>query len=288
MSKCPEIFLLFLFVLFSGCSSDEATPDKRSLLNGPCPPGEALGALEINVVSAFSAISGTFADSIVPSAVAVLEMEEEYCSLWRRPNPECIPPCGSGQTCDFDGNCVPYPVQQDAGVISIRGLSEPVSLSPMAPTNSYSKVDISHPAFTAGDAITMTSTDGYFGILRMKGTGVDQLVSSDMVWPITRGKSLNVAWDAPTVETGAKIQLRLNINQHGASPLTLICDFPDTGSAQVSTLLMDTFINTGVSGIPNGRLVRWTVDSMEVEKGCVEFRISSSLNADVQLAIDGP
>ena len=254
---------------------------------GPCPLDKALGGLEVSVVADFSSISGVFADGVVPASVPTKEIEEGDCVLWRRRNPSCNPSCGSNETCDFDGKCVPYPLQQDAGVITINGLSDPVSIGPLAPTNSYSKVDVTHPAFEPGDLIEMTTTDGYFGVLNMWGVGVEPLVDQELFWTIESGQPLTVTWKAPAMDTGSQIRLYLNIDQHGNTPLTMICDFPDTGYAEISASLIAALITTGVSGKPSGRLTRRTVDSVDVAEGCVEFRIASTLKANVQVAESG-
>jgi hypothetical protein len=63
----------------------------------------------------------------------------------------------------------------------------------------------------------------------------------------------------------------------------MICDFPDSGDAVVSASLIDKLMNTGIFGKPSGRLTRRTVDSLDVAEGCVEFLITSSLKATVQV-----
>jgi hypothetical protein len=264
-------------------SDDTATDSEQAELRGPCPVDKALGALEINVSKDFSSANGTFSDSVAPAEVPALEMEEGDCILWRRVNPFCDPSCESGKTCDFNGNCIPSPIQQDAGVITIDGLSDPVSIEPLPPGNNYFTSDITHPAFGPGDPIEMTTTDGYFGVLNMQGVGVEPLVDSKPVWTIEPGQPLNVTWQAPAEDIGSRINLSLNIDLHGQSPLTMICDFPDTGQAVISAALIDKLINTGISGNPSGSLTRRTVDSLDVAGGCVEFLITSRLKADVQV-----
>jgi hypothetical protein len=301
MKLVSEILLLMVFgILVADCdgnaadslqdasdetnaSDDIATDSEQAELRGSCSLDKALGALEISVAEDYSSISGAFADSVAPATVPTLELEEGDCILWRRVNPYCNPSCESGKTCDFDGNCIPSPLQQDAGVITIDGLSDPVSIEPLAPTNSYFTAEISHPAFEPGDPIEMTTTDGYFGILNMRGVGVEPLIDSDLIWTIEVGQPLNVTWQAPAEDTGSRISLYLNIDLHGQSPLTMICDFPDTGHAVVSASLIDKLMNTGISGKPSGRLTRRTVDSLDVAEGCVEFLITSSLKATVQV-----
>ncbi len=298
------LYLVWFGALFAGCDGDSVGPAEvppidsgsastdgsgtdpdtdNGALRGPCPPDRALGGLEISAAADFSLIDGKFSDGVVPASVLTRELEAGDCALWRGENPTCSPACLSGETCDFNGQCIPYPVQQDAGVITISGLSEPVSLEPLPPGNTYSKVDLTHPAFAPGAPIEMTSTDGYFGVLSLRGTGVAPLVNQDLEWAIAPGQPLAVTWEAPAMDTGSRIQLYMNIDQHGHTPLTLICEFPDTGQAEVPTSLIDALIATGTSGRPSGRLTRRTVDSVDVADGCVEFRITSALSATVRV-----
>ncbi|MBN2528904.1 MAG: hypothetical protein JXR76_21110 [Deltaproteobacteria bacterium] len=263
--------------------TDSETDTGKTELRGPCSFENALGGLIVSVAQSFSSVSGAFADSVAPSSVPELELEDGDCSLWRRRNLSCVPSCKSGFTCDVDGNCITSPVQQDAGTITLDGLSEPVVVEPLEPTNSYSKVDFNDAAFGAGDVITMTSTGGYFGELTLHGVGVAPFAVTSLVWSIEAGSPLTVSWETTDGDVDAQIELIMNIDQHGQSPLTLICEFADTGEATVSAKLIDALINSGVSGRPSGRLTRRTVDSMDVAAGCIELEISSSLKATVQL-----
>ena len=210
-----------------------------------------------------------------------VEEEAGECTLLRRSNPQCDPACNSGETCDFDGACIPYPEQQDVGTITVTGLAEPVSLEALAPTNSYFDSTVAHPAFSPGDPIHVITTDGYFGVIDLYGVGVEPLVATGLTWTLSAEEPLSITWPAPEEDTGSRMKLLLNIDQHGSSPLTLSCDFPDTGEAQVPAALIDALLDAGASGMPNGRLTRRTVDSMDVEGGCVELLVTSALQVDV-------
>jgi hypothetical protein len=263
---------------------DDDTSSEDTELHGACPAEAYLGGLEVSVATDYSTISGAIADGVNPASIPQLEEKDGDCALWIKQNPNCVPSCGSGSTCDFDGTCIPYPVQQDAGEITFTGLSEPVTLEPLSPTNSYSRVDIAHPAFEPGEPIEMFTTDGYFGELKLHGFGVDPLVDAELEWTIVSGEPLRITWTAPTTETRSRIYLSLNIDQHGNSPLTLSCEVPDTGEVTISSALVDALIHSGVSGKPSGRITRRTVDSVMVDDGCIEFRVSSSLKTDVELS----
>jgi hypothetical protein len=80
------------------------------------------------------------------------------------------------------------------------------------------------------------------------------------------------------------MRVELSIDQHGLSPLSLRCLFPDTGEATIPADVIDGLIGAGVTGFPFGRLVRMTADSVQTEVGCVELRVGSPVAADVSVA----
>ncbi len=61
------------------------------------------------------------------------------------------------------------------------------------------------------------------------------------------------------------------IDQHGNSPVALLCTFADAGTGIVPGALIDQLLTAGVSGFPNGTLRRQTIDSTTLDAGCVEL-----------------
>jgi hypothetical protein len=84
------------------------------------------------------------------------------------------------------------------------------------------------------------------------------------------------------VET--RVLIEMTIDQHGTSPLSLACDFPDTGSATIPASIIDQLINSGVTGFPNGRITRRTADHVDLDVGCVDLIVGSRLSASVAVA----
>ncbi len=253
-------------------------------LAGVCPLDSRYGAFLVEVQTDFSFVDGSVADGVVP--VTILEEVEvvEACRLLKRNNPFCTPPCGPGQTCDHDGSCIPFPEPQDLGTVEITGLADEALLEPLQPGNSYFTTTLPHPAFEGGAAIHMTSTDGVFGELDLRGVGVDPLDMAKPEWNIEESKDLTISWPAPVTDgVPSVVRVDINIDQHGNSPIVLQCDFPDTGEAVVSAQLVDALLTSGVSGYPNGRLSRRTVDSAPVGDGCMEFIVSSPRVPDVRV-----
>ena len=80
-------------------------------LAGECPLASRYGNFEVDVYEDYSLVSGSVADGVNPVTVLELLDEEGDCKLLRRNNPFCDPPCGAGDVCDFDGSCIPFPLQ---------------------------------------------------------------------------------------------------------------------------------------------------------------------------------
>jgi sugar lactone lactonase YvrE len=241
-----------------------------------------VGAFEVAHEESYSYVSGSVTDGVVPSAVPIELSSSGACRLVRQNNPHCDPSCPSGQTCDNDGSCIPFPVNQSVGTVTIEGLLQPVEMEPTESGNLYFDTTLPHPAFEAGAPIKLTA-DG--GDLTLYGEGVEVLETSGDGWQVVPGQALNITW-MPGTDQSADITATINIDQHGTSPASLICEGPDTGCLTVPAELIDELIDLGVSGAASGSLYRRTVDSMEIDTGCVELSVFSHRPANVSVASD--
>lgn len=253
-------------------------------LAGPCPLGKRVGVFEIANWDFYASVTGEVAEGIIPLTVLQLVKEEDGCQLLQKVNPFCEDPCGPGELCDHDGTCIPYPENKSVGTVTVDGLKVPVTMEPGG-VKTYAKVDVPFPMFDAGADITVTATGADLPGFTMHGTGVETLVLADGVINMVKGEPLAFAWEAPTVDTGARMYISLNVDQHGNSPVTLKCDVPDTGSFQIPADLVKTMLEFGVSGFATLDVYRRTVDSVELAPGCVEAIVLSF--APGKLQVDG-
>jgi hypothetical protein len=286
--------VMVLAVMLGACSGGNGqTPDAGDgsdggdqpfQLRGACSMETRLGGFLIEALEDYSIIDGKVADGVVPASILEEVLQEEGCRLLRKRNPVCDPPCQAGETCDFDGSCIPYPLNQDVGIVSITGLKKAVEMEPRQPGNNYFDTDLPNPVFDPGSEIELTSTEGHFGRLALYGMGVEILVIETGQWNIEEGQSLDITWEPPTAQDKSMIDLQLNIDQHGTTPVVLRCGLDDSGSASIPATLIDALLQSGVSGFPNGRLTRRTADSMQVEEGCVELLVSSPVTPKVRVA----
>jgi hypothetical protein len=246
-------------------------------LRGACSDETRWGLFLVEAQPQYSLVDGKVANGVVPAAVPELVGTEGECKLLKRRNPFCDPPCQAGQACDHDGTCITYPMQQNVGTVSISGLEKEIVMEPLPPSNNYFDTQVPHPVFASGAEVHLTTTEGAFGALELFGFGFE-LLEANEAWTVARGSPLSLTWTAPAAPVRTRIDFRLNIDQHGNSPVNLVCSFDDDGAAEIPASLIDALFTAGVSGFPNGALTRETVDSMPIGaggEGCVELRIGS-------------
>lgn len=256
-------------------------------LAGACPLESRLGGFVVESNPDFSGVDGCVLDGVIPITVLTEVAAEGDCRLLRRENPFCDPACGSDQTCDLDGTCVAYPTGQEAGTVTIAGLVEPVSMAPAQPGNTYYDTSLATPAYAPGALIELVATGGAVAGFTLHGVGFEPLTLGESVWTIATGTALPVTWSAPTASVSrSTVQLTVNVDQHGVTPLFLTCDFVDDGAGEVPASLLDTFLSGGVSGYPNGRVERLTTDRADVGGGCVDLELKW-VALPTEVSVDG-
>ena len=265
----------------------EPIDPSRVILDGPCPQESRVGGfkVEMNGTIGYTAIDGVVRNGVPPASIADPTFEEAGCRLLRRRRLVCEPPCAPSQTCDVGATCIDAPLGQDQGQVTFAGLVAPVTLSPLPPGSTYFFTRLTHPGFADGDLIRLTSTAGYLGALELYGVGVSQVAPTEPLVVVTEGQPLALAWDAAAPDARSRVLVELTIDQHGLTPVTAVCDLPDTGSAVIPSAVVDGLVAAGVTGFPSGRVTRRTVDSVTVAGQCAEFVVSSV--RDLQLEVTG-
>ncbi|MFH1467233.1 MAG: hypothetical protein ABIO70_22805 [Pseudomonadota bacterium] len=282
---------LLCCLLLAACHHDDtgqdsaAPPDPATVpLAGGCAMAEDYGGFLVRSDDEQAGVDGAVADGVVPISVLEQIAADGDCVLLRRNNPHCDPACDPGEACDFDGTCLPWPVNQDLGTVTLTGLSAPVQMEAVFPGNTYYDTSLTAPLFEAGALVTLQMPGGAYGPATLYGVGIEPLVPLDEEWVVGGGQDLAVRWESPTEAISrGEIALSLNIDQHGASPGTLRCTFEDDGEAVVPSAIVQTLIDTGVTGFPSGALVRRTQDSAAAGAGCMDLTVSSSATVSVDV-----
>jgi len=250
-----------------------------------CSLDTRVGGFEVADLGAYSAVSGSVAAGVLPITVLEEVGREGDCVLLRKENPFCDPPCAPGELCNdpdgnpaTDGTCEPYPPNLDAGPVHVAGILQDVIMLPDASKN-YSETCVPDPLFDEGAPIQLFAEGAEAETFSLDGTGVAPL-EADTAWTMSPGTPLDVVW-TPSDGPG-RIWLSFNVDQHGNSPVTLVCDVEDTGATTVPATLIDQLIDFGVSGFATGLMRRRTVDSVQIAEGCVDLLVYTHLRGALQ------
>lgn len=259
-------------------------------LGGMCPLETRVGGFILSAEPEYSAFSGSVSDGVIPISVLEQVGAEGDCILLRRNNPFCKPLCMPGETCDFDGSCIPYPQNHDVGLVSITGLLEPLMVEPVPPTFSYFDTSLMHLPFEPGALLELTAEGGDYEGFVLHGYGVPAVVPAADEIVLSTGRAVDVEWGPPGAN--ARMRLVLKIDQHGLTPVQLVCETEDTGSLSVSAALIQQFLDFGVSGFPTADYYLQTADSVDIAPGCVEFLVYShhqtSMSVEGHVPCDDP
>lgn len=266
-------------------SADTAIPEPEGdpvtiPLAGACPLATRFGGFTVEANPDYSAIDGKVLDAVVPVTVLTEVATDGECRLLRKENPYCEPACAADETCDLTETCIPYPTAVDLGSVTIAGLVENVRLTPAIPGYTYFNTDLPNPAYLPGELIELRTAGGAFSPVRLHGVGVEPLTMVETEWTLTRDAPFSVHWNAPAGSVRSMVHLGLSVDQHGVTPGSLACDFVDDGDGEISAELVNTMLNAGVTGYPNGRLSRQTVDSVAVGTGCMDLSVTYPLLPD--------
>lgn len=252
-----------------------------------CDEAEFVGAFEIILAAAYTAVQGQVFDSVAPLNVSVVDRAEGECALLRPPSLFCQPSCEVGQTCGPDEECVPQPEPIDLGPVTVSGLTAAVEMEARAPVYFYTfRGDLPHPGFAEGDPIRLDGA-GLDAIapFSLRGAGVAPIVTAQDTVALDPGQPAEVSWDPPGVDGPAQMHVELNIANHGGTPARVVCTTADDGAFAVPATLVDRLLELGFSGFPSLTLTRRTVDRVDLAPGCVELRVTAATTLDV--AIDG-
>jgi len=266
-------------------TTDAASPGEVEFRTprGPCDLDERIGRFTLEAQVDFGVVQGSISNTVLPTAIPSLEVESGDCRLYKRRTLTCLPACKAGQTCGEGGQCIPFPSPIDVGTVTVDGLTKPTSMSAQAPSYLYFAPGADNPPYSPGGEIILSAAGEAVSGFHLFGVGSSPLTSSP-TWLLKESQDFEVTWSASDAAADTTVLVEVTVDQHGASPLSLSCEFPDTGSAVVPASLINQLLQAGISGFPNGRITRRTVDHVEVEIGCIELAVGSPRAASIVVA----
>lgn len=282
-------------LLFAGCAAEEA-PDLSSptrlqseppdMPYAPCASEEQVGEFTIERGPDYTSVEGKVYDATTPNRVAQLEARDGECQLLSLPAFSCNPACPvSTETCGPDGLCLPLPQPRSVGAVHVSGMVVPVELSANAVTGGYRPrgAQLPHPGFEPGSALTLQASGGDVDAFELWGWGIYPLTEVDAPVQVNAGAPTALGWSAPETPGPARMHVSLNVNNHGRNNAWIECDFADDGAAEIPAALLDALLALGQSGFPTVSFSRRTVTSSELDWGCVQLAVSSTVSAGVSL-----
>ncbi len=270
----------------TGDLSGDSGPD-AAVVTGDyarCDASLRTGGFVVALRAKTTTVQGGAASGVVPADVATVSLDDGTCRLLRPPALFCEPACAPGQACTPSGGCITYPAKVSIGTVTITGLSAPVEMKAVAPTQIYYFAgDLPHPGFGAGDPIGL-SVAGPESVA-LSATGVAALVATTASMPMVRDQPGVLKWVAPPAASAARMLIELNIANHGGTPGRVECLTDDDGEFEIPAQHINALLDLGYSGFPSVTLSRHTADAAQMATGCFDLVVESAQALSV--AIEG-
>ncbi len=247
-----------------------------------CAAGEKIGSFSVMHEEGYSVLSGEVADGVVPATILQKVSESGDCVLLWEVAPICEPSCSPGTTCNYDGTCIPYPSSLSVGTVVVKGLSERVTMEPSVPGNTYLDNPLPHPAFDSDACVELIAEGGDIAGFTLHGFGVTPLEILDESWVLRYDQPLTVSW-TPSGDDEGSIVLTISIDQEEIWPVRLVCEAEDNGSFTVPAEMVNALMDFGYTDFAKADIYRQTVEATETVYGCVEFKVASHREVDLQV-----
>jgi hypothetical protein len=245
------------------------------MADGPCDPRRAIGLFEIERALDYTAVSGAVAGAVPPTMGRMEVARAGDCRLLRRDNAFCNPPCGAGTLCGREGQCLRYPDTISVGTVSIQGLKQPVRMEPKS-QNQYFDTSLPPAAFDEGATIRLEASGGAGPAFAIQASGIALLELADEGNIIAADRDFPIRWTPGRVP--ARMRVEINVDQHGTTPATLICELADAGQLTLQASLVGQLLGFGVSGFPTLTVTRQAAGSTELASGCIGLELSSPVS----------
>jgi len=253
----------------------------------PCTLDTRVGGFVVTLAEEYTGINGQVLGGVVPVNIPELIAEEGDCKLLKSRNLFCDPGCVPGETCGEEGTCIPYPEALSVGSVTVTGLKTTETMEAKWGNHYTNTGSLEHPAFETSASLHLSATGGEIEAFGLYGVGVSPLIISleSKQVSASNGTGITLQWEAGPTEEGIRVQIELNINNHGSTNAWIACEVEDTGGFEISAELLSALYDFGVSGFPSLSLTRRSADSVELSIGCVEFFVESE--AAVAIEFEG-
>ena len=233
----------------------------------------------------FTKLEGVVSDGpSVSNVVWDLVSRNTDCTLRKPRAPFCSVPCSGDDVCVEDDQCATSPTRKNVGIVTLTGLgSTDIAITTSEPVNIYQlpgDLSLPFPPAVEGADLELSVSQGVFGPFSIATHMIAPLVSAGTV-TIERGKLLTLTWEAPKEPSLSRIQVTLDISNHGGTKGKIECDVADSGSIEIPASLISSLIDLGVGGFPVINLSRVASGSTVIAPGKVTLQTLSSVVRDL-------
>jgi hypothetical protein len=319
MTNCQQLCkfvglpsLLVLAVPALGCSGAEVPPDGAAGSGGSGASGgssgsgtsgsgatsgssgsdELIGSFQVNIKKASSAVEvlGRVNDTPLPSVLVWdLAQEDGDCQLLLPTAPFCDPGCGA-EICQPDNVCVPYPVGQNVGEVTLSGVkleTGETTLVLKEVAKNYQPppgTKFAFPPFEEGDEVSFHAAGAVYPGFDVDAPAVAPLSLTSTDFALEEGKAFELKWDAASDPGASRVHVKLNISHHGGTKGEIKCDTDDDGELTISAELMTELIGLGVAGFPTVEVTRASSSMASITQGRIELVVSAFVGQGVTIA----
>jgi hypothetical protein len=264
----------------------------EALAYKPCERASRAGGFSVNLKLnegsiPFTNISGGVKNAVDPMEASWHELAKDGdCRLLTGKILVCNQACADGQTCAGDNKCVPEPLTQDTGTLTITGLTVPVSLpfdSTLGGYNHPLPTATAYPPAAPETVLALKTSGGKLQPFSLAGRGIEALEFAGKGIKVMRNQPLTVTWKAPAKAGSARIHLAMDISHHGGLAARIECELADTGSTTIAAPLVTKLMEQGLAGYPAINLTRQTADSTTTPSGCVDFVVASNVERLIEV-----
>jgi hypothetical protein len=255
-------------------------------------PDEVIGAFQIGIEAATSEVDvlGKVSDApLSPNVIWELAHEDGDCRVLTPSVPFCDPGCGA-DICQPGNVCVPYPVGQSVGEVTLSGVqltsgeSELILKEVVKNYQPPPGTMFAFPPFAEGDEVRVHAAGGDYPGFDLATAAVAPLSLTSTDFALEEGKDLALTWEAAGANATSQVHLKLDISHHGGSKGMIECDTADDGELTISGALMTELIGLGVAGFPTVELTRVSTASASTAEGRVELKVSAFAGQSVTVA----
>jgi len=200
----------------------------------------------------------------------------------------CDPACNYDEVCTTDAECVAYPANVSAGVLTVEGMfDEPYTLEAQSWNDGlYYEVDLDGAPAIGDEVIEASFSGDVFPAVELAARGVaafDPGIPSTL--DIPTGSDLFFTWDE--ADDGSCVELRLHgMGAYDGAPLqdAIWCVTDDTGSLSIPGILLtdfplsDELICDDKHGwCPQSEMSRYTRQTVYTDGGIAQMSVRSAV-----------